>query len=98
MPNQSRFPGLAPLNSKLNLPFPPTVSAATILRRLLPFLPHSQVKGLTFYCKGAHVRHSATLSGAVGGWLILTRIIPSDVEQKLRVPALASTGVATTTY
>ena len=50
------------------------------------------------YCSGGHALHSDTLSGAVRGGPVLERTIPSSVEQKLLVPALLSTGVATTTY
>jgi hypothetical protein len=42
--------------------------------------------------------HSDTLTGEVRGGPVLKRITPSEVEQKLRVPVLLSTGLAITTY
>ena len=48
--------------------------------------------------KGVHLRHLAAEMGEVSGGPTSDRMTASDVEQKLRVPVLLLTGVATTTY
>jgi hypothetical protein len=50
------------------------------------------------YYSGGHALHSDTLTGASRGAPPLYRITPSEVEQKLLVPVLVATGVATDTY
>jgi len=45
----------------------------------------------------SHFLHSSTISGDDSVPRTFERMIPSDVEQKLRVPALLETGVAVTT-
>jgi hypothetical protein len=45
----------------------------------------------------AHFLHSATVSGDGSVPTTVERMIPSDVEQKLRTPALLEAGVAVTT-
>jgi hypothetical protein len=46
---------------------------------------------------GLHVWHSAALMGSAGAAPDLERTTPSDVEQKLLLPAFELTGVATAT-
>src|ERR1700690_4065078 len=59
--------------------------------------PDSRKFGLR-YCRGAQVRHCAALIGTVSGGPLRKRTTASERAQKLLVPALLSTGVATTTY
>jgi len=58
----------------------------------------SAFPAITRYCSGAHVRQSAAVTGKVRGGPLRKRITASDAEQKLLVPVLVLTGVATTTY
>ena len=50
------------------------------------------------YWMGDQPRHSDALTREFNGGPTFRWITPSDVEQKLRVPVLLLTGVATTTY
>ena len=50
-----------------------------------------------FQWRSGQERHSETVTGEVAG-PSLTRITPSEVEQKFFVPAESLTGVATATY
>ncbi len=73
-------------------------SVISLGRIFWPVILHLPEISEAHYFIGAHVRHSVAPTGAVNGSPVLKRIIPSEVEQKLLVPVLLSTGVATTTY